>query len=81
MLPAQEIPVSSLLIRLVCGVLFTALVLGVVAHPPANLTQGLGMLLPGAFLLNFALRGTRRSLVPRKRTPPAPAAPTESPRQ
>ncbi|HEX8706212.1 MAG TPA: hypothetical protein VF815_45680 [Myxococcaceae bacterium] len=63
---------SSLLIRLMCGVLFTALVLGVVAHPPDNFTQGLGMLLPGAFLLHFALRGTRRSLVPRKRTPAAP---------
>jgi hypothetical protein len=74
----QEIRVSSLLIRLVCGVLFTALVLGVVAHPPANLTQGLGMLLPGAFLLNFALRGTRRSLVPRKRSP-VPSSETPQP--
>lgn len=69
---------SSILIRLVCGLLFIALVLGVVAHPPANLTQGLGMLLPGAFLLNFALRGTRRSQLPRKR---APAPPAEPPRQ
>jgi hypothetical protein len=74
----QEIRVSSLLIRLVCGVLFIALVLGVVAHPPANLTQGLGMLLPGAFLLNFALRGTRRSLVPRKRAPESSSS--EAPR-
>jgi hypothetical protein len=73
----QEIRVSSLLIRLVCGVLFIALVLGIIAHPPANLTQGLGMLLPGAFLLNFALRGTGRSRVPRKR---APAPPSETPR-
>jgi hypothetical protein len=64
---------------LVCGVLFLALVLGVVAHPPANLSQGLGMLLPGAFLLNFALRGTRRSLLPRKRAPATPAASTEPP--
>jgi hypothetical protein len=71
----QEIRVSSLLVRLVCGLLFIALVLGVVAHPPANLTQGLGMLLPGAVLLSFALRGTRRSLVPRKRTPAPPAEP------
>jgi len=59
-------------------VLFTALVLGVVAHPPSNLTQGLGMLLPGAFLLNFALRGTGRSLVPRKRSP-APSSQTPRP--
>jgi hypothetical protein len=77
----QEILVSSILIRLICGVLFTALLLGVVAHPPADLTQGLGMLLPGAFLLNFALRGTGRSVLPRKRTPAAPAAPTEPPAQ
>lgn len=69
---------SSLLIRLVCGVLFTALVLGVVVHPPANLTQGLGMLLPGAFLLNFALRGTGRSRVPRRRSR-APSSETPQP--
>lgn len=69
---------SSLLIRIICGLLFAALVLGVVAHPPDNLTQGLGMLLPGAFLLNFALRGTGRSIVPKKRAPAPP--PTESPR-
>ncbi len=60
---------NSLIIRLVCGVLFAALVLGMVAHPPANLTQGLGMLLPGVFLLNFALRGPRRSIIRRKRAP------------
>ncbi|MDY7227216.1 hypothetical protein [Hyalangium rubrum] len=71
---------SSLVIRVICGLLFAALVLGVVAHPPSNLTQGLGMLLPGAFLLNFALRGPRRSLLTRKRGPAAPAASTESPR-
>ncbi len=63
---------NSLLIRAVCGLLFVALVLGVVAHPPANLTQGLGMLLPGAFLLAIALRGPRRSIVPRKRDPSQP---------
>lgn len=60
---------SSIVIRLVCGVLFAALVLGMVVHPPANLTQGLGMLLPGGFLLNFALRGTRRAIIRRKRGP------------
>ncbi|WP_224248417.1 hypothetical protein [Hyalangium gracile] len=71
---------NSLIIRVVCGVLFAALVLGVVAHPPANLTQGLGMLLPGAFLLNFALRGPRRSLIPKKQGPAsAPSASTEPP--
>ncbi|HYO54602.1 hypothetical protein [Archangium sp.] len=68
---------NSLLLRLVCGLLFAALVLGAVVHPPANLTQGLGMLLPGAMLLSYAIKGPRRSLVPKKRVP-APA-PTGSP--
>ncbi len=58
---------NSLIIRCVCGLLFAALVLGAVARPPANFTQGMGMLLPGAFLLGVALRGPRRSIVPRKR--------------
>lgn len=70
---------NSLVIRVVCGVLFAALVLGMVAHPPANLTQGLGMLLPGAFLLNFALRGTRRSIIPRKRGPADTGSTTSAP--
>lgn len=70
---------NSLVIRLVCGVLFAALVLGMVAHPPANLTQGLGMLLPGAFLLNFALRGPRRSIIRRKRGPSDTSAAAEPP--
>jgi hypothetical protein len=68
----------SHVIRLVCGLLFTALVAGVLAHPPENLTQGLGMLLPAGGLLSVALRGTGRSIIPRKRVPPAPAS--ESPR-
>ena len=69
---------SSLIIRLVCGLLFVALVLGVVARPPANFAQGLGMLLPGVFLLNFALRGARRSRLPRKRTSASSGAPPSS---
>ncbi|WP_257457225.1 hypothetical protein [Archangium lipolyticum] len=70
---------SSLLLRLVCGVLFAAMALGAVVHPPENLTQGLGMLMPAAMLLNYAIRGPRRSLVP-KRPAPAPSAsePTRS---
>jgi hypothetical protein len=71
--------VNSLIIRLVCGALFAALVLGMVAHPPPNLTQGLGMLLPGVFLLNFALRGPRRSILRRKRGPDAAPASAEPP--
>ncbi len=70
---------SSLIIRLVCGLLFAALVLGVVAHPPDNFTQGMGMLLPGAFLLHYTLRGPRRSVLPKKKraseSPPKPAEP------
>lgn len=70
---------NSLLIRGVCGLLFAALVLGMVARPPDNFTQGLGMLLPGAFLLAIALKGPRRSIVPRKRgsgtAPPPPEPP------
>ncbi|PTL77215.1 hypothetical protein [Vitiosangium sp. GDMCC 1.1324] len=67
---------SSLVIRLVCGLLFTAMALGAVVHPPADLTQGIGMLLPAGMLLNYAIRGPRRALVPKKRTPaPAPTHP------
>ncbi|MBN1209526.1 MAG: hypothetical protein JXB05_32040 [Myxococcaceae bacterium] len=70
---------SALVIRVVCGLLFAALVLGMVAHPPDNLTQGLGMLLPAGFLLGFAIKGPRRSIVPRKRdsatSSPAPEPP------
>ena len=69
---------SSHIVRLICGLLFAALVAGVLAHPPENLTQGLGMLLPAGGLLGVAIRGTRRSVIPRKRVPPAPSS--ESPR-
>ncbi|ATB34316.1 hypothetical protein [Melittangium boletus] len=58
---------SALLIRLVCGLLFAALVLGAVAHPPQDLSQGLGMLLPGGMLLGYALRGPRRSMLPKRK--------------
>jgi hypothetical protein len=68
--------VSALLIRLVCGLLFAALVLGAIARPPDNLTQGLGMLLPGGMLLSYAIKGPRRSLIPKKRAPAAPSAST-----
>ncbi|MCP3143168.1 hypothetical protein [Pyxidicoccus xibeiensis] len=61
---------SSLVLRLVCGLLFAALVLGAVVRPPDNLTQGLGMLLPASMLLAVALKGPRRSVIPKKRAPP-----------
>lgn len=60
---------SSLVIRLVCGLLFSALVLGAVVHPPDNISQGIGMLLPGAMLLSVALKGPRRSIIKKKRAP------------
>ncbi|MET0401619.1 MAG: hypothetical protein ABW123_04410 [Cystobacter sp.] len=65
---------NVLLIRLVCGLLFAAMVLGAVAHPPADLTQGLGMLLPGSMLLGYALKGQRRSLIPRRKAAPPPSS-------
>ncbi|NTX08339.1 hypothetical protein HUA74_41065 [Myxococcus sp. CA051A] len=62
---------SSLLLRLVCGLLFSALVLGAVVHPPDNLTQGLGMMLPASMLLGVALKGPRRGIIPKKKVPVA----------
>ena len=58
---------SALLIRLVCGLLFAALVLGAVVHPPQDLNQGIAMLLPGGMLLGYAVRGPRRSLLPKRK--------------
>ncbi|WNG36207.1 hypothetical protein F0U60_22835 [Archangium minus] len=69
---------NALLIRLVCGFLFAAMALGAVVHPPSNLTQGLSMLLPGAMLLNYAIKGPRRSLIPKKPAPAPAPAPTDS---
>jgi hypothetical protein len=73
--------VNSLILRLVCGLLFAALVLGAVVRPPANFSQGLGMLLPAAFLLGVALRGPRRSIVPKKRGPAASSPAAEPPQR
>ncbi|HYO73997.1 MAG TPA: hypothetical protein VEU33_48805 [Archangium sp.] len=61
---------SSILVRVVCGLLFAAMALGALVHPPTNLNQGLSMLLPGVMLLNYAIKGPRRSTIPKK---PAPA--------
>ncbi|MFP2911370.1 hypothetical protein ACLESD_41365 [Pyxidicoccus sp. 3LFB2] len=69
---------SSIIIRLVCGLLFSAMVLGAVVRPPDNLTQGLGMMLPAVMLLGVAIKGPRRSIIPPKRRVPAPAPVTSS---
>ncbi len=69
---------SSLLVRIICGVLFAAMALGAIVHPPADLNQGLAMLLPGAMFLNFAIKGTGRSIIPKKRAP-APSSPPSEP--
>ncbi|MGE6757120.1 hypothetical protein ACQKGO_03820 [Corallococcus interemptor] len=64
---------NALILRIVCGLLFAGMVLGVVTHPPADLTQGLGMMLPATMLLGVALKGPKgRSTIPKKRSPPAP---------
>jgi len=70
--------VSAILVRLVCGLLFAAMALGVVVHPPANLSQGLGMLLPATMLLNYAIKGPRRSMVAKKPAPAPAPVPTDS---
>lgn len=69
---------SAILVRLVCGLLFAAMALGAVVHPPANLSQGLGMLLPATMLLNYAIKGPRRSLVAKKPAPAPAPVPTDS---
>lgn len=65
---------NALILRLVCGLLFAGMVLGVATHPPKDLTQGLGMMLPATMLLGVALKGPkgRSRLQPKKRAPPAP---------
>lgn len=69
---------SAILVRLVCGLLFAAMALGAVVHPPANLSQGLGMLLPATMLLNYAIKGPRRSMVAKKPAPAPAPVPTDS---
>ncbi len=69
--------VSDIVVRVVCGLLVLAMGLGALAHPPTNFTQALGMLFPVAMLLGVVVRGTRRSRIPRKKAPPAPAAASE----
>lgn len=61
---------STLLVRIVSGVVAAAILLAVVAHPPENATQALGAVLPALMLLAVAVRGTRRSAISRKKSPP-----------
>ena len=66
---------NALILRIVCGLLFAGMVLGVVTHPPADLTQGLGMMLPATMLLGVALKGPKgRSTIPKKRSSPPPVS-------
>ncbi|MFP2958054.1 hypothetical protein ACLEPN_09525 [Myxococcus sp. 1LA] len=58
---------NALVLRLVCGLLFSVLVLGAIVKPPDNFSQGLGMLLPATMLLGVALKGPRRSVIPKRR--------------
>ncbi|NPC74362.1 hypothetical protein [Corallococcus exiguus] len=64
---------NAIVLRVICGLLFGGMVLGVVNHPPKDLTQGLGMMLPATMLLGVALKGPKgRSTIPKKRAPSAP---------
>ncbi|GEL72575.1 MULTISPECIES: hypothetical protein [Myxococcus] len=67
---------NALAVRLVCGLLFSVLVLGAIVKPPDNFSQGLGMLLPATMLLGVALKGPRRSIIPKRRAS-ATAAPKD----
>ena len=58
---------NALVLRLVCGLLFSVLVLGAIVKPPDNFSQGLGMLLPATMLLGVALKGPRRSSISKRR--------------
>ncbi|NVI97651.1 hypothetical protein HV824_05910 [Myxococcus sp. AM009] len=71
---------NAFILRLVCGLLFAILAAGAIVRPPDNLTQGLGMLLPATMLLGVALKGPRRSIIPKRRAPPAAPTAGEPPR-
>ncbi len=58
---------SHAVVRVVCGLLAAAMLVGVVAKPPATSGQLLGALMPVGMLLAVALRGNRKSILPRKR--------------
>lgn len=63
---------SSVVVRIVCAVLSAAILLGLVVRPPQNTSQAFGAVLPALMLVAVAIRGTRRSILPRKKSPPAP---------
>jgi hypothetical protein len=58
---------TQAVIRGVAGLLAAAMVAGVLAKPPATAGQLMGALFPVAMLLAVAIRGTRRSTLPRKK--------------
>ena len=57
-----------MIVRLVCGVLASAIILGVITRPPTTMGQTIGALLPTAMLLGFAIRGGRKSRLPKRKT-------------
>ncbi|MFL5318345.1 MAG: hypothetical protein ACJ790_01720 [Myxococcaceae bacterium] len=64
-----------MIIRIVCAVLAAAIILGVLAHPPATFGQSLSALLPTALLIGYAIRGPRRRMRaarPKDSEPPPP---------
>ena len=61
-----------MIVRVVCATLAAAIILGVVARPPANFTQGMGALLPVALLLGYAIRGSGRSRLRARRSDKVP---------
>ncbi len=63
---------NSTVVRIVSGVLGVAIVSGIAVRPPQNMNQAIGAALPALMLFGMALRGTRRSLIPRKKSAPPP---------
>lgn len=55
-----------MIVRIICGLLAAAIILGVIAKPPEQMSHVIGALLPTAMLVGFAIRGTGRSRLPRR---------------
>ena len=58
---------SHVVVRVVSGLLAAAMIAGLIARPPSSSGQVLGALLPVGMLLAVALRGNRKSILPKKR--------------